>query len=108
MSEFELPLRSKIAAGLVTALLVLAVGAISLWTVSRAVESFEEVNHSGQVLLEQQKLLRSLVDAETAARGFTITNNPSYIEPFDSARVSVPRSIARLRIMMADHLAQQP
>jgi PAS domain S-box-containing protein len=106
--SFELPLRSKIAAGLVTALLVAVVTGMSLVSVSRAVESFEEVNHSGQMLLEQQKLLRSLSDAETAARGYAISNNPSFIAPFDSAVGAVPRSIYRMRSMMADHPSLRP
>src|SRR3954464_7876555 len=105
---FELPLRSKIAAGLVTALLVAVVAGISMLVVSRAVESLEEVNHSNQVLLEQQQLLRYLVDAETAARGFAITDTAAFILPFDSAVVAVPRSIARLRRMMTDHPSMAP
>jgi PAS domain S-box-containing protein len=105
---FELSLRSKIAAGLLTALLVAAVTGMSLFTVFRTVESLEEVNHSSEVLLEQQRLLRYLVDAETAARGFAISDSVSFIAPFDSADVAVPRAIAHLRSMMADHPAMTP
>ena len=105
---FELSLRSKIAAGLLTALLVAVVAGMSALTVSRAVESLEEVNHSSAVLLEQQRLLRYLVDAETAARGYAITDTAAFIEPFDSAVVQVPRSIARLRRMMSDHPSMAP
>lgn len=107
-NTFELSLRSKIAAGLVTALLVAVVASMSVLTVSRAVESLEEVNHSSAVLLEQQRLLRYLVDAETAARGFVLTDTASFIAPFDTAVVTVPRSINRLRLMMADHPSMVP
>jgi PAS domain S-box-containing protein len=102
-----LPLRSKIAAGLFTAILVLVVGAISFWTVSRAAESFEEVNHASRVLLEQQKLLSGLTDAETSARGYAITADASFLGPYETSRVSVPRSIARLRALTTDHPEQQ-
>jgi PAS domain S-box-containing protein len=101
-----LPLRSKIAAGLVTALLVLVVGAMSLWTVIRAAESFEEVNHTGRVLLEQQKLLASLADVETAARGFVITGDSSFLAPFSTAKRSIPATITRLRALTTDHPEQ--
>src|SRR6185503_16367588 len=108
MSEkFILPLRSKIAAGLVTALLVLVVSAMSFWMLFRAAESFEEVTHTSRVLLEQQKLLASLLDVETAARGYAITGNPSFLTPFEAASTAVPQSISRLRRMMSDHPAQQ-
>jgi two-component system sensor kinase FixL len=100
-------LRSKITAGFVTALLVLVVGAISLWTVTRAARSFEEVNHTSRVLLEQQKLLAGLADAETSARGFALTGDSSFLAPFEAARLSVPASITRLRRLTEDHRLQQ-
>ncbi len=108
MSEkFLLPLRSKIAAGLVTALLVLVVGAMSFWMLFRAAESFEEVTHTSRVLLEQQKLLAGLIDVETAARGYAITGDTAFLEPFATAKTAVPKSIARLRRFTSDHPQQQ-
>ncbi|MGE5748432.1 MAG: CHASE3 domain-containing protein, partial [Gemmatimonas sp.] len=105
--RFTLSLRSKIAAGLLTALLVLVVGAMSIWTVSRAARSFEEVNHSSRVLLELQKLLAELADVETAARGFAITGDSAFLSPLGAAEASVPVSIARLRRFITDHPTQQ-
>ena len=98
-----LPLRSKIAAGFVTAILVLVVGAMSYWALSRAAKSFEEVNHTSRVLLEQQKLLSGLVDLETAARGYALTGDTSFLPPFYAARTAVPATIERLRAMSGDH-----
>ena len=98
-----LPLRSKIAAGFVTAILVLVVGAMSYWALSRAAKSFEEVNHTSRVLLEQQKLLSALVDVETAARGYALTGDTSFLRPFYAARTAVPETIRRLRAMSGDH-----
>jgi PAS domain S-box-containing protein len=102
-----LPLRSKIAAGFVTALLVLIVGAMSYWTVSRAAHSFEEVNHTSSVLLEQQKLLAALVDVETSARGYAITGDSAFLGPYNDARAAVPATIDRLRSLTVDHREQQ-
>lgn len=108
MSEkFILPLRSKIAAGLLTALLVLVVSAMSFWMLFRAAESFEEVTHTSRVLLEQQKLLANLIDIETAGRGYAVTGNNSFLTPFFAARTQIPESILRLRRMMSDHPEQQ-
>src|SRR5215204_4050701 len=98
-----LPLRSKIAAGFVTAILVLVVGAMSYWALSRAAKSFEEVNHTSRVLLEQQRLLSALVDVETSARGYALTGDTSFLRPFYAARTAVPETIERLRAMSGDH-----
>ena len=102
-----LPLRSKIAAGLLTAVLVLIVGAISWWAVQRATKSSEDVSHTSQVLLEQQKLLGGLADAETSARGYALTGDSTFLQPFEAARVAVPASIARLRLLTEDHSEQR-
>ncbi|HEX2721856.1 MAG TPA: PAS domain S-box protein [Gemmatimonadaceae bacterium] len=105
--RFVLPLRSKIAAGLITAVLVLIVGAISFWAVSRAARSFDEVNHTSRVLLEQQRLLAGLADAETAARGYALTGDSAFLPPYRTARVEVPAHIERLRGLTADTPVQQ-
>ncbi|MEP6602007.1 MAG: CHASE3 domain-containing protein, partial [Nitrospirota bacterium] len=105
--RFILPLRSKIAAGLVTAVLVLVVGAISFWAVSRAAKSFEEVNHTSRVLLEQQKLLAGLADAETSARGFAITGDSLFLDPHEAAKIVIPGYVARLRDLTSENDIQQ-
>ena len=108
MSEtFNLPLRSKIAAGLVTALLVLVVGAMSFFMLSRAAESFEEVNHATGVLIEKQKLLTAMVDVETSARGYALTGDSSFLRPYHVSRRQVPELLGRLRRMTTDHPEQQ-
>ena len=100
-------LRSKITAGLVTAMLVLVVAAASFWALLRAAHSFEEVQHASRVLLEQQKLLAGLTDVETAARGFALTGDSAFLEPYERARSSVPESLETLRRLMHDHERQQ-
>ena len=104
--RFILPLRSKIAAGLVTAVLVLIVGAMAYWALERANHASEEVAHTSEVLLEQRKLLTGLADAETAARGFAVTGDSCFLPPSEAARLSVPASIARLRDLTTDHPEQ--
>ncbi len=105
--RFILPLRSKIAAGFATAILVLVVGAISYWTTGRADKAARAVDHTSQILLEQQKLLAALADAETSTRGYTLTGDEADLDPFKLARTRVPASLARLRALTADNPLQQ-
>lgn len=72
----------------------------------RAALSSEDVSRASEVLLEQHKLLAGLADAETAARGYAITGDSSFLDPFDAARLAVPRSIRRLRSLTTEHPAQ--
>jgi two-component system sensor kinase FixL len=106
--RFILPLRSKIAAGLATAVLVLVVGAISFWTTNRAERSAAMVDHTGQVILELQRLLGGLSDAETSTRGYTLTGDSANLVAFDNAKILVPATIARLRQLTSDNPAQRP
>ncbi len=105
--RFILPLRSKIAAGLATAVLVLVVGVISYWATVRASRAAKAVDHTGQVLLEQQRLLGGLADAETSTRGYTLTGDTAELAAFESARMRVPASLKHLRDLTADNPVQQ-
>jgi PAS domain S-box-containing protein len=105
--RFILPLRSKIAAGFATAVLVLAVGAISYWTTDRAQKSAAMVDHTGRVLLELQRLLGGLADAETSTRGYTLTGDTANLDALNTARIRVPATLRHLRQLTADNPLQQ-
>ena len=105
--RLNLPLRSKIVAGLATAVLVLIVGAISYWSTNRAERAAKAVDHTGQVLLEQQRLLAGLADAETSTRGYTLTGDTAELAAFHAAQLRVPASLARLRQLTADNPIHQ-
>lgn len=53
-----------------TAGIVLLVGAIYFWAVSRAVRASREADRVTELLLEQERLTSGLADSETAAQGF--------------------------------------
>ncbi|MFP4007416.1 MAG: CHASE3 domain-containing protein [Spirulinaceae cyanobacterium] len=42
----------------------------------------EAINQAYLVRLELQELEKNLVDAETGQRGFLLTNNPTFLEPY--------------------------
>jgi len=43
------------------------------------------------------RLLQNMLDAETGSRGFLLTGDPRYLEPYDAAVASVGQSLDRLR-----------
>jgi PAS domain S-box-containing protein len=49
--------------------------------------------------LAAEKLLSTLKDAETGQRGYLLTGDLDYLEPYDAARVRIPEDIGRLRAM---------
>jgi PAS domain S-box-containing protein len=64
------------------------------------------VLQSHAVIEQAQGLLSEVQDAETGQRGFMITRDPFYLDPYTSAREAVPDSIRRLRLMVADSTAE--
>jgi PAS domain S-box-containing protein len=61
------------------------------------------VAHTYSVKAALERLLSTLVDAETGERGFIITGEPSYLEPYDRARASIPSAFEQVRTLTADN-----
>src|SRR6476620_1221076 len=96
-------IRAKIAAGLMTALLVLVIGVSSYISVRRAGRAANLVMHTDSVLIEREKLLSSLKDAETGSRGYVVTGDTAFLEPYRGSGEKYYRSLARLRSLTADN-----
>ena len=63
--------------------------------------------HSREVLQALGDILSSLKDAETEQRGFIITGNPDYLEPYYTNLDTYSTSLADLRRLTADNANQQ-
>src|SRR5438876_8980429 len=63
--------------------------------------------HTQRVQLEADRLLAALVDAETGDRGYALTGDPIFLEPYRQALPTVPKTISNLRQLTADNPGQQ-
>jgi signal transduction histidine kinase len=82
---------------LVAALVVEDLGLRNLYA------STEAVSHTQEVKLALQQLLSTALDAETGQRGFIITGEAEYLEPYDRARHAVEANIERIRGLVGDN-----
>ncbi len=73
-------------------------------TVARASDSLV---HSYEVRIELVQLLSYMKDAETGQRGFIITKDSLFLQPYRGARDKVMRSFETLKALTADNPAQQ-
>jgi signal transduction histidine kinase len=100
--------KSKIIAGFGTALVILiGVGVLSFRSMVQSGEDGEWVTHTHIVLEKLDAILTNLIDAETGQRGYIITGEKSYLEPYNDARAQVNRNVAELRVLTADNPIQQ-
>src|SRR5262249_1731275 len=92
--------------GLTLAALVFG-GMLGYWNVRRLARNDEWVAHTDEVVGQLEGLLSMLKDAETGQRGFLLTEDSKYLEPYDDALLRVNRSIGRLQELMSDSPDQQ-
>ena len=98
----------KIAAGFAMSfLLLLVIGAAAYRSVETLTESSYAVTHTHDVLDAIAAIESQLKDGETGQRGFVITGDDAFLEPYDSALVEIPRVLALLRDLTVDNPAQQ-
>ena len=64
---------------------LVVIGGLSYWSTSKLIETSHWVSHTHQVLEGLESLASLLKDAETGQRGYIITGNESYLEPYQAA-----------------------
>lgn len=100
--------QSKVQAGFAFALACLAaVGAASYLSVNRLTNDVQWSEHTHEVLERLEQFLSSATDAETAERGYVITGDAGYLEPYRHAIQSLGALRRRLQQLMADNPDQE-
>ncbi|MFC1751483.1 CHASE3 domain-containing protein, partial [Pseudomonadota bacterium] len=90
-------------------LILLTVGSyvILLLEEDNASERQGWVLHTHGVIDESRKFLNYIVDAETGQRGFLLTQQQSYLEPYNSGVYLAKSSLDRLKELTNDNRSQQ-
>ena len=98
----------KIGSGFGLALIALTtVGAVSYDSTSKLIDSAAWVRHTREVLEGLDELLSAMKDAETGQRGYIITGEARYLEPYQGAREAVDQKLKYLLESTADNPIQQ-
>jgi signal transduction histidine kinase len=84
---------------------------VNAWWAVQAVRTVAEngykLAHSWQVVHQVERVLASAVDAETGERGFLISGQDSYVEPYAAARRDLPSELDHLQSLTSDNPSQQ-
>ena len=70
-------------------------------------ETTQQVEHTWEVTTELEATLSGLKDAEAGQRGYLLTGEAAYLEPYRNAIPAIPRHLDRLQGLTADHAAEQ-
>lgn len=87
-------------------ILILISGISYKHTLSLA-DSTESVVHTYKVNIQLEQLLSFVKDAEIGQRGFIITRDSSFLQPYNAAYVNVLISFAELNKLAANNIQQQ-
>ncbi|HEY0397326.1 MAG TPA: CHASE3 domain-containing protein, partial [Acidimicrobiia bacterium] len=95
-------IRSKMILALVVPIAVLLpVAAVTLAATNSSRQTSKAVGRSSDILESAQRLLLAAVDSETGVRGFVITHDDVFLEPYNVGRANFDAEAATLRRALA-------
>ncbi len=98
----------KIGTGFTLALAILVIiGAVAYRSIAKLTETAGWVAHTQQVIATLEGVLSTMKDAETGQRGYVITGDERYLEPFRTAQSTIGGELKSLRELTKDNSAQQ-
>lgn len=91
----------------ITTFVGLGVGISSYRGTNELVSSSEWVIHTYQVISKFNEVLVNMNAAESSQRGYVVTGEPSYLEPYNKGKVKADEAFAALRKITSDNVRQQ-
>ena len=100
--------KNKVIAGFGTALAILIlVGVLSYRSMVQGDEDRQWVTHTHLVKEKLDAVLTNMLDVETGARGYILTGEASYLEPYNDAMDHVGQNVKDVRELTFDNPVQQ-
>ena len=88
--------RLLLRAILVPVVLLLLLTGLLLWEVGDLLESHEDARRSQLALTQVERVRQLLVDRETGVRGYLLTGDPVFLEPYHAAGQRLPQALDEL------------
>jgi signal transduction histidine kinase/DNA-binding response OmpR family regulator/CHASE3 domain sensor protein len=82
-------------------------GLVAYFNLRTLRENNQKIVHSHEVIIALDELLSSAQDAETGQRGFLLTNNERYLEPYNAALAVIPSQLDAIAQATSDNPVQQ-
>jgi PAS domain S-box-containing protein len=92
---------------LIIALLLTATGNVAYLSLQSLVDRQYWVEHTREVIYRAERVVSLLKDLETGNRGYLLTRNKEFLEPYLLAKDSVGPAVERLRHLTRDNALQQ-
>lgn len=104
----KLTLRTKIIGGLgLATALLLAVAVVSYRSTVHLTEEAASAGHAQKILTGLAAMLSTMTDAQTGARGYMLTGNAAFLDPYQQAMGRANAEFQALRRLTADEPRHQ-
>src|SRR4029077_19674558 len=98
------PPQRKLATGYTVAIAVLIIDLlITFWNLNSISRTWDALTLSHDVVVGLEDVISNLRDAETGQRGYLLTGDEGYLEPYTKSHAVVTTSIDRLRSLVANN-----
>lgn len=91
----------------ISILLLLVSSYASYYTNRKLIDTSLTVDHTNEVILEAEKLISLVKDAETSQRGYLLTGDAQFLDPYKAAPERVMDAYDHLRVLTSDNATQQ-
>lgn len=106
--KFKNSVKQKVKFGIGLSILLLVISAIfSLQSINKLIEHQDWVNHTNIVLAKLESIVSEVKDLETGQRGFQITNDKAFLDPYYGSKEKVYELYYELRTLTSGIPSQQ-
>jgi signal transduction histidine kinase len=83
----------------------------NIWVALSSVQSLEDsqrwVDHTWEVIAQVELMIGAAKDAETGSRGYLLTRDERFLEPYEKAKTELPASLNAFKQLTSDNPSQQ-
>lgn len=91
----------------ISVILLLVSLVASFYSTQKLIDNSRLVNHTNQILIEAENIISYVKDAETGQRGYLVTLDPSFLQPYNGSQAKVETSYNLVRELTIDNPVQQ-
>ncbi|MGZ5096177.1 MAG: CHASE3 domain-containing protein, partial [Burkholderiales bacterium] len=99
--------RRMLALSALSFLFLITAGAAAIYMANRSAAAEDAIIHGTEVRRTARSLLVELLNAETGQRGFLLTADEKYLEPYATAKSSLDTLLSNLRELTSDNESEQ-
>lgn len=108
LKSMKISLERQIYLAFIVAMILLSIlGFFAYRSTNSLSEAISWEKHTQEVMSQLDETLALVVNAETGGRGFVITGNETFLEPYSQAKLKIDGILAQLRGMIADNQSQK-